>query len=96
MPQDPTDDIPDADAMKAQLRKDVASWAAARAGAAGETPDMATRAAPKPQPARVAKQKPTPPPVTVTAPTEGKPFRMSYDGTSVRDYIAHRVKLGAR
>lgn len=29
-------------------------------------------------------------------PVQKKPFRMSYDGTTDRDYIAHRLNLGAR
>lgn len=29
-------------------------------------------------------------------PVEKKPFRMSYSGTTDRDYIAHRLNLGAR
>jgi hypothetical protein len=87
-----------ADAMKDQLRKDVASWSKARSGSAGETPDMANRSATPttPAPARVVRKKAKPAPVTVTAPAEKKPFRMSYDGTTDRDYIAQRIKLGAR
>jgi hypothetical protein len=100
--QNETDDEsdPQADAMKDQLRKDVASWSAARAGSSGETPDMASRsathAAKQPPAARVAKQKAKPAKVTVAVPEEKKPFRMSYDGTTDRDYIAQRIKLGAR
>jgi hypothetical protein len=89
-----------ADAMKDQLRKDVASWSAARSGSAGETPDMAgrsaTQAAKQPPAARATRQKAKPAPVTVAVPAEKKPFRMSYDGTTDRDYIAQRIKLGAR
>jgi hypothetical protein len=87
-----------ADAMKDQLRKDVASWSKARSGSAGETPDMASRSATAKQPAseRATKRKAKPAAVTVTVPAEKKPFRMSYDGTTDRDYIAQRIKLGAR
>jgi|SRR5580658_10574042 hypothetical protein len=89
-----------ADAMKDQLRKDVASWSAARSGSAGETPDMASRSAThtakQPPATRVARQKAKPAKVTVEVPAEKKPFRMSYDGTTDRDYIAQRIKLGAR
>jgi hypothetical protein len=92
------DDEPDrdADAMKDQLRKDVASWSAARSGSAGETPDLAGRSAKQPPAARATRQKAKPAQVTVSAPVEKKPFRMSYDGTTDRDYIAQRIKLGAR
>jgi hypothetical protein len=87
-----------ADAMKDQLRKDVASWAASRSG---ETADPAKAAAP---PARqTATPAPRPPrqkaaPAEPTAPiaAEKKPFKMSYDGTTDKDYIAQRSKLGAR
>jgi hypothetical protein len=86
-----------ADAMKDQLRKDVASWSASRAG---ETPDAVVRPparqAPPPAP-RAARQK-TKPAEAAATPTvvEKKPFKMSYDGTTDKDYIAQRIKLGAR
>jgi len=85
-----------ADAMKDQLRKDVASWSAARSG---DTPDLGARSpAPPPrQPAARAtraKAKPVEPAKPVVI--EKQPFRMSYDGTTDRDYIAHRIKHGAR
>ena len=86
----------EADAMKDQLRKDVASWSAARSG---DTADAARAAVPAPrQPvARTPRQKARPA-VEAAAPvvTEKKPFRMSYDGTTDKDYIAQRIKLGAR
>lgn len=87
-----------ADAMKTQLRKDVASWAAARSGegpdpgpksaAPAAKPTAAPRAARKAKPVEVARP--------VALEPEKKPFRMSYDGTTDRDYIAQRIKLGAR
>jgi len=94
-----------ADAMKDQLRKDVASWSASRTG---ESRDMATRAAmPAPKPsasqppasqatARATRQKAKPAEAAKLVPAEKKPFKMSYDGTTDRDYIAQRIKLGAR
>ena len=90
-----------ADAMKDQLRKDVASWSAARSG---ETPDLggnraapsATRQAAAPAAPRAPRQKAKA--VEAAKPVEVKkqPFRMSYDGTTDKDYIAQRIKLGAR
>jgi hypothetical protein len=87
-----------ADAMKDQLRKDVASWSAARSGEStdlGARPNaQATRPAATPRATR-AKAKPVvaaAPPIAV----EKKPFKMSYDGTTDKDYIAQRIKLGAR
>jgi len=85
-----------ADAMKDQLRKDVASWSAARSG---EGPDPGSRsAAPpaRPTAARAPRQKAKPVEPARPVEVEKKPFKMSYDGTTDRDYIAHRVKYGAR
>ncbi len=101
----PIDEVPgqdfeadrQADAMKDQLRKDVASWAAARSG---DAPGLATAQPPKqtphPPPARAARPKVKAAAVAQPVLTEKKPFRMSYDGTTDRDYIAQRIKLGAR
>ncbi len=84
-----------ADAMKDQLRKDVASWNALRTGE-GMPPAIkpATPAAKSPTRATRQKAKPAEPAPEVVA--EKKPFKMSYDGTTDRDYIAHRIKHGAR
>jgi hypothetical protein len=95
-------DLPDAnadqqaDAMKDQLRKDVASWAASRSG---EATDTVKPAVPKQQAvptARVTRQKTRPVEAGTPVVAEKKPFRMSYDGTTDKDYIAQRIKLGAR
>jgi hypothetical protein len=88
----------EADAMKDQLRKDVASWSASRSG---ETADLARAAVPTPRqptaPApRAARQKARPVEAATPVVAEKKPFRMSYDGTTDKDYIAQRIKLGAR
>jgi len=85
-----------ADLMKDQLRKDVASWSAARSGEALDQAErVATPAVKTPAP-RAARHKAKPPAVVIAVPAEKKPFKMSYDGTSDRDYIAHRLKHGAR
>jgi hypothetical protein len=81
------------DAMKDQLRKDVASWSAARSS---ETQDAGSRVAKPAAPARAVRQKAKPVVAAPVVPEEKKPFRMSYDGTTDRDYIAQRIKLGAR
>jgi hypothetical protein len=88
----------ESDAMKDQLRKDVASWAASRSG---ETVDPAKSAAPATRQqaapaARTPRQKPRPAETAVPPTAEKKPFKMSYDGTTDKDYIAQRIKLGAR
>jgi len=88
-----------ADAMKDQLRKDVASWTAAHGR---DGPELMTRPAPaarqtaSPATPRASRQKAKA--AAPAAPVEVKkqPFRMSYDGTTDKDYIAQRIKLGAR
>jgi hypothetical protein len=86
------------DAMKDQLRKDVASWSASRSN---EASGMATRV-PSPvkpsasAPATRAPRQKAKVAAAAPVPAENKPFKMSYDGTTDRDYIAARLKLGAR
>src|SRR5271165_6875007 len=86
-----------ADAMKDQLRKDVASWSAARSA---ETSDLGARPATTPAKptaaARAPRQKAKAAEPAKPVETVKKPFRMSYDGTTDKDYIAQRIKLGAR
>ncbi|MSP01868.1 MAG: hypothetical protein EXR07_12585 [Acetobacteraceae bacterium] len=85
----------EADAMKDQLRKDVASW---RAQETGDPSGRFTAPAVKPAAAPVKRAaRPKAPPVAAEpVPAVKKPFKMSYDGTTDRDYIAHRINLGAR
>jgi len=89
-----------ADAMKDQLRKDVASWSAGRFH---ETADQGMRSAvpvtrqtATPPAVRATRQKAKPAEAAAPVAVEKKPFRMSYDGTTDKDYIAQRIKLGAR
>jgi hypothetical protein len=95
-------DEPDsnADAMKDQLRKDVASWSASRSaeasGIATQSSPSVARQSAAPPAARPARQKAKPVEVAKPVVLEKKPFKMSYDGTTDRDYIAHRIKYGAR
>ena len=84
------------DAMRTQLRKDVASWSEGR----GETslrviPSIANPPPPQPAVVRAKKAKPAQPAV---APTQArtKPFSMSYDGGSTADYIKYMIERGAR
>lgn len=90
-----------ADAMKDQLRKDVASWTASRGGeapvlGAARSATPVGRPAASPPAARATRHKAKA--VDTAKPVEVKkqPFRMSYDGTTDKDYIAQRIKLGAR
>jgi hypothetical protein len=84
------------DAMKDQLRKDVASWSKARSGESTELVGRPAAPAVRPPAARVSRAKAKPAEAAAAAPDVKKPFRMSYDGTTDKDYIAHRIKLGAR
>jgi hypothetical protein len=59
-------------------------------------PSPLKRAAPAAKPAPRAKQKAAAAPPPPIVPTGKQPFRMSYSGTTDRDYIAHRLTLGAR
>nr|WP_294503576.1 hypothetical protein [uncultured Rhodopila sp.] len=84
------------DAMKDQLRKDVASW---REGRVDGSPHQATElsvAVAKPAPApRVRRAKPA---AAVAEPetAKKKPFGMSYDGSTNADYINYMISRGAR
>jgi hypothetical protein len=88
-----------ADAMKDQLRKDVASWREGRAdGSSRQATELSvavTRSIVPPTSARMKRAKPV---AAETKPaTAGKkPFGMSYDGTSRADYIKLMISRGAR
>jgi hypothetical protein len=88
-----------ADAMKAQLRKDVASWSKAR----NETPEqliVAPSAQPARQPSLLSAAKPRKSKraasAVQTAALSTKPFSMSYDGGTTADYIQYMIDRGAR
>jgi hypothetical protein len=85
-----------ADAMKDQLRKDVANWSAARSGEGPNPQTHASIPAVKQPSVRASRQKAKHAEPAKVVPAEKKPFKMSYDGTTDRDYIAQRIKLGAR
>ena len=85
------------DAMAEQLRKDAASWSAERNDASERhVADFGvpiTRPEPKAKkPAAAAK------PATAAAKpqTKGKPFSMSYGGTTTADYIKYRLERRAK
>ncbi len=89
-----------ADAMKDRLRKDVASWSAARSAtsardaAESSVPVPAQPAAPRPA-KRAKRLKPVSPDAGKPAIAERKPFRMSYDGVTEADYISYIIERGA-
>lgn len=96
---DPTQADEDADAMKDQLRKDVASWREGRSDGstrgATELSVAVARPIVPPTTARMKRAKPAAP-QPVPATTDKKPFGMSYDGTSRADYIKLMISRGAR
>jgi hypothetical protein len=85
------------DAMKDQLRKDVASWREGRAdgrsdGRSGSEGLAVARPAERPKRAKAAA-----PVVPAAAAGEAKkPFGMSYGGSTTADYIRERAARGAR
>jgi hypothetical protein len=89
-----------ADAMKDRLRKDVASWSAARSAtysreaADASVPVPAQPAAPQPA-TRAKRRKPAGPDTAKPADAVKKPFRMSYDGVTEADYISYIIERGA-
>jgi hypothetical protein len=91
------------DAMKDRLRKDVASWSAARSGAAvrdlGEAGVPVVPAARQPAPQRARRTRratPKPPPSEAQHAAPKQPFRMSYDGITQADYITYMITRGTR
>jgi hypothetical protein len=88
-----------ADAMKDQLRKDVASWREGRSdGSTRQATELSvavTRSIVPPTTAKMKRAKPVAAEVK-PASTEKKPFGMSYDGTSRSDYIKLMISRGAR
>jgi hypothetical protein len=88
-----------ADALKDQLRKDVASWREGRAdGSSRQATELSVAVARSIVPPATAKMKRAKPVAaeTKTATAEKKPFGMSYDGTSRADYIKLMISRGAR
>ena len=90
----------EADAMKDQLRKDVASWREGRADGSGrdatELSVAVARSIVPPVTARMKRAKPVAAGIKPAAGAEKKPFGMSYDGTSRADYIKLMISRGAR
>jgi hypothetical protein len=89
-----------ADAMKAQLKRDVESWSKTRSeSSAGRITE------PAPPVARKSSLRPiagagqaTPPavPAAKEADIRKKPFRMSYDGVTTEEYIQYMLDRGSR
>jgi hypothetical protein len=89
-----------ADAMKAQLRKDVDSWSKARSEPStaliAEADTAVARKPASSPPVSRAKKAATPKPVPVEAATGKKPFSMSYGGVTAAEYIQYMIDRGSR
>jgi len=88
-----------ADAMKTQLRRDVASWSKARSESSGRIAEPEAPVAKKPssRPTTAARKTSAPTtPVAKPAGTSSKPFSMSYDGKTTAEYIQDMIDRGAR
>lgn len=82
-----------------QLRKDVASWSAARSGrSARETAERGVPVTRQPALPPVRRAPPSSPasPQVKPASSGKKPFGMSYDGVTETDYITYMLARGAR
>ncbi len=85
-----------ADALKDQLRKDVASWREGRAdGSTRQATELSVSVA-KPAPAQRVKRAKAVTPEAAPEIAKKKPFGMSYDGSTPADYISYRISRGAR
>ena len=88
------------DALKDQLRKDVASWSAARNETSARHEAERSVPVPKqpsPRPAAQArKSKAAAPAAAQPAAAAKKPFAMSYDGVSTAEHIKYMIANGAR
>ncbi len=97
--EEPTQDDVTSDAMKDQLRKDVASWREGRSdGSTRQATELSVSVARSIVPPTTAKMKRAKPAAVEAKPanSEKKPFGMSYDGTSRADYIKLMISRGAR
>ena len=89
-----------ADAMKAQLRKDVDSWSKGRSepstALVAEADTAVARKPASSPPASKAKKAATPKPVPTEVATSKKPFSMSYGGVTAAEYIQYMIDRGLR
>ena len=86
-----------ANAMKDQLRKDIASWSKARHDGGAGIPEGPAAPAAKQTAVKPAVRKAAPAPAAAKpAAASGKPFRMSYSGSSTTDYIKYMRDRGAK
>ena len=89
----------EADAMKARLRKDVASWSAARSETSTRHEaelSVSVAKPPSPRPAAQARKSKAAAPAAKPAVTAKKPFAMAYDGVTTAEHIKYMIANGAR
>jgi hypothetical protein len=88
------------DAMKDQLRKDVASWSAARSGGSARASELSVATAEPPRqpspPAAKRVRRTTAASADIKPAIQKKPFTMSYDGVTQADYITYMIARGSR
>jgi len=84
------------DAIRDQLRKDVASWREGRADVSARQATDLSVAVAKPVPAPRAKRVKPASAMAEPDAAKKKPFGMSYDGSSNADYINYMISRGAR
>jgi hypothetical protein len=89
-----------ADAMKAQLRKDVDSWSKARGEPStaliAEADTSVARKPPSSPPASKPKKAATPKAAPAEVAISKKPFSMSYGGVTAAEYIQYMIDRGLR
>lgn len=98
---DDTDDTGETDrqtdAMRANLREDVASWSAARHEASARQVAELVPAPVKPTASRPSRAKPkVVAPVVDATPQPKKPFGMAYDGVTTAQHIQSMIDKGRR
>lgn len=85
------------DAMADQLRKDAASWSAERGDASARHATDFGVPVTKPEPQPKKRAAPAKPAEAAAKPqAKGKPFSMSYGGTTTADYIKYRLERRAK
>jgi hypothetical protein len=88
-----------ASALKDQLRKDVASWSAARNDTSSRYSAELSVPPPKPAAAQPVAKKRQPKAAPAEAPrvaTAKKPFSMSYDGVTTAEHITYLLSRGTK
>lgn len=92
-------DAADAAGVRHRLAQEVAAWSAERSGRAhsGAADLVPTEGKPAVPPPKRAAKRPAAKPVQIKPPeAAGKPFSMSYDGVTSREYMDQVIARGTR